>query len=457
MSDHLGQIVAELRVVGVPVSLSEYIDAANALKLVGDINTEMIRTVLTLSLVKQIDHLVALTTILDIYFSSTFADNGRKYGLAELNSVEFSSALRMALRRFDKLTLEALAVEAVRRHAAIIPGRPVGGTYYVARTLRQLALSDITAELNAAADTGETSRPSLPIDTIILKHQNQERLAFFRHAVDAEVRRQLVIDRGTQALAQARRKPLTEQVEFLNASTEEFTAIERALIPMARRLARRIRHKQRCDGDLNIRQTLRRAMAYGGIPAELVFQKTLHRPPKLLVIADVSASVASFVQFTLALVRQLVQNFPQKRIFAFLDDIADVTSLFEKRREIGDAIKALAERQDLVRLDGHSDYGHAFKSFHAQWGKTISRATVILILGDGRNNHRAPELGALAAIRQRAGALYWLNPEPRENWGLGDSDAARFAPHCTAMLECRNLAQLNRFMDHLSAPGGARM
>lgn len=454
MFDHLGQIVAELRAVGVPVSISAYIDAENALKLLSDIDTEMISAVLKLTLVKQTEHLLALTTILEIYVSPDFAGNARNYGLAELNSAEFSAALRAALKRFDKLMLEALAVEAVRRHAPIIPGRPVGGTYYVARTLRQLELSDIAADFAAA---GETSGHSLPIGKIISQHQNQERLAFFRNAVDAEVRRQLVIDRGAQALVQARRKPLTEQVEFLNASAEESIAIGRALTPMARRLARRLRHKQSCDSDLDMRRTLRRAMTYGGIPADLVFQKTRHRPPKLLVIADVSASVASFVQFTLALVRQLAQNFPQHRVFAFLDEIAEVTSLFGKRAEIGDVMKALAERKELIRLDGHSDYGHAFKRFHAQWGKTLSPGTVVLILGDGRNNHRAPEVGALDAIRKLAGALYWLNPEPRDNWGLGDSDAARFAPYCTAMLECRNLVQLARFMDHIGAPGGARM
>jgi uncharacterized protein len=45
-------------------------------------------------------------------------------------------------------------------------------------------------------------------------------------------------------------------------------------------------------------------------------------------------------------------------------------------------------------------------------------------------------------VAGRARAVYWLNPEPRAEWGTTDSALAAYAPHCTRVFEVRTLQQL---------------
>jgi uncharacterized protein with von Willebrand factor type A (vWA) domain len=52
-------------------------------------------------------------------------------------------------------------------------------------------------------------------------------------------------------------------------------------------------------------------------------------------------------------------------------------------------------------------------------------------------------------MQHRARHVYWLNPEPRSYWDTGDSIVGEYGIHCDGLFECRNLRQLERFVDHL--------
>ena len=105
---------------------------------------------------------------------------------------------------------------------------------------------------------------------------------------------------------------------------------------------------------------------------------------------------------------------------------------------------------DVVWVDGHSDYGHAFEVFWNKFGKEISPKTTVLILGDARNNYHASQSWVLKEIEKKARHLYWLNPEPKSYWDTGDSIVGEYANHCDGVFECRNLRQLEKFVDYLA-------
>ena len=96
--------------------------------------------------------------------------------------------------------------------------------------------------------------------------------------------------------------------------------------------------------------------------------------------------------------------------------------------------------------DGHSDYGHAFQAFWERWGREITPATSVVILGDARNNYHQANAWVLDEVRKKARRLYWLNPEPRSYWDTGDSVASLYGAHCDGVFECRNLRQLEQFV-----------
>ena len=101
-------------------------------------------------------------------------------------------------------------------------------------------------------------------------------------------------------------------------------------------------------------------------------------------------------------------------------------------------------------VDGHSDYGHAFEVFWQRWGKEITSKTTVLVLGDARNNYHASQSWVVKEMQHRARHVYWLNPEPKSYWDTGDSIVGEYATYCDGTFECRNLRQLEKFVDNLA-------
>ena len=98
-------------------------------------------------------------------------------------------------------------------------------------------------------------------------------------------------------------------------------------------------------------------------------------------------------------------------------------------------------------LDARSDFGRVLVKLAA---RDISRREVVLILGDARNNRLPARVDALKALARRARALAWLNPDPPERWGQGDSDIGVYAPHLDILLGAQDLASLARGLDQFA-------
>ena len=185
------------------------------------------------------------------------------------------------------------------------------------------------------------------------------------------------------------------------------------------------------------------------MPAEPKFRHPKPHKPEIFVIADISGSVAAFARFTLMLVYAIGNQFSKVRSFVFIDGIDEVTDYFEGVEDINDAVHRVNTEADVVWVDGHSDYGHAFEVFWKKWGKEITPKTTVMILGDARNNYHASQSWVIKEIQHRARHVYWLNPEPKSYWDTGDSIVGDYGVYCDGTFECRNLRQLEGFVDHL--------
>jgi uncharacterized protein with von Willebrand factor type A (vWA) domain len=261
-----------------------------------------------------------------------------------------------------------------------------------------------------------------------------------------------VADRGAEALARSLRKPLPEDIDFMHATREELTALRRAIHPLTRKLAVRLARKRRHGrkGPLDFRSTVRHSLSTGGVPVDPKFRYPRPAKPEIFVVADISGSVASFARFTLHLVYAISSQFSKVRSFVFIDGIDEVTRFFEGVDDVAEALHRINTEADVVWVDGHSDYGHAFNLFWERWGEEITPRTSVLLLGDARNNYHASQAWVVQEIRHRARHVYWLNPEPRSYWGTGDSILDEYAVHCDAVYECRNLRQLEHFVSELT-------
>ena len=370
-----------------------------------------------------------------------------------MSAEELAQLLYRALMTGDDALASVVARQAVSRYAGMEPGRPVGGTYYLYRTLRNLDLDGVFERLVEGAKESVPSGKGLtPLEDRLLRDEYRARIEKLRQAVEQEIRRRLVEDRGAEALAKSVRKPLPEDVDVMHATRQELDALHRALHPLSRKLAVRLTRKRRHgrQGRLDFRSTVRRSLSYGGVPVEPRFRHPRPAKPEIMVIADVSGSVASFARFTLHLVYAISSQFSKVRSFVFVDGIDEVTRFFEGVEDPATAVHRINTEANVIWVDGHSDYGHAFSTFHSRWGDEISPRTSVLLLGDARNNYHASESWVLEDLQRKARHLYWLNPEPRDYWGSGDSIVDEYAIHCDAVVECRTLRQLEQFVGELA-------
>jgi len=478
MLELLTGFISELRAAGLPVSLTENLDAMEAITHIPLEDREAFKYALAATLVKNNAHWRAFETVFEVYFSlrgSQYALAGDELHLPDqddddqanpnpegagpgagggagdsLTPEQMAQMLFQALQRGDDALMRALARQAVTRYAGMEPGRPVGGTYYLYRTLRNLDLDDVLERLVQQA-RDDAPEPLTPLEERLERDEFESRIDKLKKEIEAEIRRRLVADRGVEAMAKTLRKPLPEDVDFMHASREELVSLRKAIYPLTRKLAVRLARKRRHGrkGPLDFRNTVRHSLSYGGVPADPKFRYPRPAKPEIFVIADISGSVAAFARFTLQLVYAISSQFSRVRSFVFIDGIDEVTRFFEGVEDIGEAVHRVNTEADVVWVDGHSDYGHAFEVFWDRWGREVGPKTTVLILGDARNNYHASQAWVLGEMRKKARHVYWLNPEPKAYWDTGDSIVGEYAIHTDGAYECRNLRQLETFVEKL--------
>jgi uncharacterized protein len=438
--DILSGFVQQLRAAGVAVGITEHVDAMRAVDAVSLSERAVVRRALGSTLAKSRAEWLTFETVFDAYFSSESHDEEADHA--------FGRRVEHVVAQGDGPVLRAVAREAVRRHAAL--GTPPGGVHYhLFRTLRRIDFTTLAeralAAVSAAKARGDHDAGVLtPLEAHLARRTVSLRADQLRDEVESEIRRRMSFTDRDHAPAGL----LATQLEIRRASAGELDQIRAAIQPLARRLAARLAKTRRAaPGRLDFRHTMRRSLAYGGVPLEPVIRGRRRSLPEIMVLADVSRSVADFSRFTLQLVYALSSQFGKVRSFVFVDAIEEVTEQLSDRAGLAEAMRALGTSAGITRFDGHSDYGHAFTDFWLRWGAEVTPRTTLIVLGDARNNYHASQSWVLGALRRRARRVYWLNPEPVSSWDTGDSLMSEYAGYTHEAFECRNLDQLERFVE----------
>lgn len=464
----LTDFVGELRRVGIPVSMVEAIDAMEAVSHIDLGDRDALKATLGATMVKNSRHQSAFDTAFEVYFSVRrhLGEEGSPVGPSDVGPASAvpgpggsgqSADLDVLIEALlDSLVgdhldaLRGLARRSVDQLAGIEPGRPVGGTYYLYRTLRQLDIEALEQRLlqalmDAAGEIDE-------LEERLLIEEVEERINQLREEIQAEIRRRLVEDRGHEAVARTLRKPLIEELDLMHAGRTDIQQMEKMIEPLTRKLAARLAQRRRLarTGRLDFRKTVRASLGTGGVPIEPKFKTVRPHKPEIILLCDISGSMATFARFTLQFTYAMATQFSRLRSFVFVDAVDEVTRHLRPGVDFADALARIASEADVVWLDGHSDYGHAFEQFSVRFAREVTAKSTIIIAGDARNNYREPRAGHLGKIAASARAVYWLNPEPRAYWDSGDSVMSRYAPMCDEVFEVRNLRQLEGFVEKVA-------
>ena len=446
-----------LRTAGVSVSLAEVLDATRAMGAVDLLDRESLREAFAACVLKRPAHRTTFDMMFDLWFPAVTGDPSRAEvgddgqplpgdGDGTPDPDAYRDALRDLLLNGDEEAMRRFAREVVQTlgKSDSAPGRQSWFSY---RVLRQLSPETLMASLLEALLQGQ-DRGGLAEK--VARQTIAERIKAFQEMVESEVRRRLAEDRGAEQISRTAVHPLAEQVDFLRASRSDMEELKRQVFPLARRLATRLTARRRLGrkGKLDFRRTVRASLGTGGVP--LVTHHKPHKPhkPELVVLCDVSGSVAGFAHFTLMLAYALSEQFTKVRAFAFIDTCDEVSRFFTPGGDVAEALARMSSEANLVWFDGHSDYGHAIEAFAENYPDAVGPRTSLLILGDARNNYRATGSATLKALVQKSRHAYWLNPEPSAYWGSGDSVTGAYED-LLEMVEVRNAVQLEDFVQRL--------
>ena len=435
MLDRLLELTHALRDAGVPVSASETIDAARTLEHVPLESRSAVKLSLASTLVKSPAHRPAFDALFTIYFEAGLQERPREHAG---DPADLRTEISGALVSGDGSGLGELASRAVETFGRV-ENSPSDSLYFEYPVLRAL---DLDALRERAIE-----EPN-PLQRRLLQDAFDARVRVFREAVTGEVRKRVVRRRGPEAVARYAVPPVLENLELLTAAADEMAELRRAVRPLARRLAARMamRRRRAARGRLDVRRTVRHSLSAGGVPVETFFRARPPHRPELFVLCDVSSSVASFSRFSLMLVHALSSEFQRVRSFAFVDTVDEVTRFFDDE-DFARAAERMRAEAKVVRIDSNSNYGASFEAFWERFGKDLGPKSTVLVLGDARNNNRPPREPYLAKIAERARRTLWLNPEGLAYWDSGDSIASLYAAHVDAMVEVRNLRQMERFVE----------
>src|SRR5262249_28600076 len=237
-------------------------------------------------------------------------------------------------------------------------------------------------------------------------------------------------DHHAQKLARQKALLLTPFEDLSPATSDECDALVAAL---ARRLRAHLSRRQRNvrRGRLDVRRTLRRSISTGGVPIDPAFRHRQPGRPDLVALCDCSYSVATASRFLLALLAPAAVFFRRVHLFAFVDQPVEVS--FES---------GMLVPHSTLDLHARSDFGRVLVAFWQGWERLCTRNTVVLILGDARNNRRPPRADVLGRIRNASRRVAWLNPESAKRWDTGDSVMRSYTRHCDAVIQASNLHDL---------------
>ena len=245
------------------------------------------------------------------------------------------------------------------------------------------------------------------------------RVGALHRQVEDDARRRIAEEKGPDHVADVAIRPSIDRLDFTAARKADLEQMRREIYPLARRLATRLtqEHHARRRGPLDFRRTVRASISTGGVPLA-----THHKPKRphrteLVVLCDVSGSVANFAQFTLLLVFALREQFKKVRAFTFIDHVHEVTDHFRPGADLGDVMADLAASTSHAALWGRTNYGRAFTKFDEEHADALGPKTSLLILGDARSNYTDLALAVLSGWPASARHAWWLNPEHRAALG----------------------------------------
>ncbi len=343
-----------------------------------------------------------------------------------------------SLSRFQKL-----ADDIIKEFGEIDFSRPVSNNYWLNQLQNSLAFLDSVSFFDIDFDNG--------LDEII----NEENKNYFISQLN-----QSILERVSELRNQFKEayipselnpKENLDEKDFLFTDAEE----RRKLLKETRNLGLILANKfvkytkSASKGKLLFRKTIRKSLKNGGSLYDIVLKPKIKKKPRLILLCDISGSMALYSLFGLTLLFGVVQRFRSVHAFVFIDGITDITKEL-KNLKFNNINKILTNWGNYVHVDGHSDYDKSFKDLLDEKIISNSSFNTLIVIGDARNNYRPINTETIDKLSKKFQNIYWMNPERSQYWNTGDSQFHHYQSISKKYSEVRNFEQLKTFINSIN-------
>ena len=457
MQKRMVEFIRALRAAGVRVSLAESQDAMFGVDYAGVRDAAAFKHTMKATLVKNHRDQSTFEYFFPLFFSNS---KPPLENIMEQLTDEQQAMLKAAMQSMmdalrglmDRLLAGRPFSDEELRRLGEMSGLPQGDQMYMRswferRMNRQAGLTQMARMLDDMLD--ELAEMGLDGETLAeLESMLRGNLAGLSEQISQHV--------GGSLAEQMAQRPPDERPDLLDVPLQHLDSgdiddIRDEIRRLAARLRSRaaLRQKRAKSGQFDPRKTIRRNMRYGGVPMEVQFRKK-HKKPSLILICDLSTSMRYAVEFLLTMVYELSDQVRRTHSFIFISDLVDVSA----------ALAELPPREAVARImienpPGYysTDLGSSLNTFQQNHMALVDSRTTILFFGDGRNNYNDPRLDIAREMQRKGRRLVWFCPEPRSQWGTGDSDMWEYSMHADNVFMVRNLRQLADSVDRLLADG----
>jgi uncharacterized protein with von Willebrand factor type A (vWA) domain len=438
LADNLVGFVQILRQLGVRVSIAETIDAVDSLTVIENFDQDEFRAALKSTLIKNSEDQAAFNQAFNLFFVPPEAKQQQRE--------EWDSKQQLELEQSQQAQEEL-----------VFQGRPLELPDELRDVYKRLPeqekkrLQDFLEKTSSGHNVKESFQP-------VVENLLKSSLSFWQRQLSPEdlaqlaaARRQLlghdeldhVVD-SAAGLGGTGRNPLLYK-NMQDIAEHEIPQVTALIKRLAHRITTRISRRFRLTGRrkiIDIRQSIRRNMRYGGTMISLKYKtKKIHKP-NIVVICDVSASMTKYVRFTLPLLFGLSSVVKNIETFIFANDLEKVTDYFKRSDDFAKVTTDLVTSS--VQMGQGTNLSIALARLKGEYKKLLSPSTLLFIISDANTMAPLETASELAGIGKKVKRILWLNTQPKERWGH-TSAIPLFAKHCS-MFECYSLAHLTKIL-----------
>jgi uncharacterized protein len=455
MEERIIKFISALRSSGVRISLAETTDAFDAVDEIGIRKRDEFRLSLRSTLVKEAKDIPVFEELFPLFFenaeSPPLMDLTKDLTPQELEMIaealkNFSQRLREMLEKL--MRGEQLSQQELEQLGKLVGLEKADDLRYREWMVRRMEQALQNQDVKKAVEELMELLQELGMDKQRLE-QMKDLLKANQKAIEDQMRQHA----GQTIAENMSQKPPQDNIEgllnqpFSSLTDRDMDLLRKEVQKLAAALRTRValRQKRAKTGQLDAKATIRSNLKHGSVPIEIK-RRDHTLKPKIVVMCDISTSMRPASELMLNLLYEIQDQISKTYAFAFIDHLEYVSPEFEKH-DAREAVSMVLEKMPSGYYN--TDLGKSLETFVDDYLETLDSRTILIMVGDGRNNYNDPRQDLFRDLARRSRRTIWLTPESPALWGTGDSDMLKYASACDMIFQASTLAELNAAIDKL--------